>query len=205
MSVHTDPTVHLVASPRLVELIRSSFPEPTPDTPLGVKRIVEKEDPPSKPTLTIIDIQWLSRSLATPLADLLLESSVSLPSPVPAPRSPQLEARCARLRAEQEHRDYEALTNNVASPNFKDKDPGVRAQLQEVQGFVILIVQFIVSVVCSFLFGFFSPYYILGRQELGFRLLCGIVAGFAVGCADMYFVIRHMLAEDGVRLVKKLD
>ena len=34
------------------------------------------------------------------------------------------------------------------------------------------------------------------------RLLIGIVLGFIVGCADMYFVIRQLLEEDGIKLKK---
>ena len=34
------------------------------------------------------------------------------------------------------------------------------------------------------------------------RLLIGIVLGFVVGCADMYFVIRQLLEEDGIKLKK---
>ena len=34
------------------------------------------------------------------------------------------------------------------------------------------------------------------------RLLIGIVFGFIVGCADMYFVIRQLLEEDGIKLKK---
>ena len=77
--------------------------------------------------------------------------------------------------------------------------------MKELNSFLILIVQFVVSVVCSFMFGFLGPYYLYGKTDLGGRLLAGIICAFIVGCADMYFVIRQMLEEDGILLAKKHD
>ena len=84
----------------------------------------------------------------------------------------------------------------------------------------MLIVQFVVSVVCAFMAGYMGPYLLYGRTDMGSRcrflsqslspflinifsrLLIGIVLGFVVGCADMYFVIRQLLEEDGIKLKK---
>ena len=68
-----------------------------------------------------------------------------------------------------------------------------------------MLAQFVVSVGASFLFGYLAPYYLWGRVEVGPRLLFGALAAFAVGLADLYFVIREHLSDDGIRLAKKTD
>ena len=96
------------------------------------------------------------------------------------------------------------MTSNVVREGERNKEQerGVKQQLREVNTFLLLIVQFVVSVVCSFMFGFLGPYYLYGKTDLGGRLLFGIICGFVVGCADMYFVIRQLLEEDGIKLKK---
>ena len=88
----------------------------------------------------------------------------------------------------------------MIDPHLQDET--ISGQMKEINSYLLLIVQFVVSVAASFLFGFLAPYYFWGREDLGGRLLIGIVVAFVVGCADMYFVIRHMLVEDGVILIK---
>ena len=74
-----------------------------------------------------------------------------------------------------------------------------------MNAYLILIVQFLVSVGASFMFGYLAPYYVAGQTEVGPRLLIGVLVAFVVGIADLYFVIRQMLDDDGIRLAKKLD
>ncbi len=75
----------------------------------------------------------------------------------------------------------------------------------QVNAYLILIVQFLVSVGASFMFGYLAPYYVSGLSEVGPRLLIGVLVAFVVGIADLYFVIRQMLDDDGIRLAKKVD
>jgi hypothetical protein len=57
----------------------------------------------------------------------------------------------------------------------------------------------------SFAFGYLAPFYLTGQTDVGPRLLIGVLMAFVVGIADLYFVIRQMLADDGIQLAKKLD
>jgi hypothetical protein len=75
----------------------------------------------------------------------------------------------------------------------------------QVNAYLILIVQFLVSVGASFMFGYLAPYYVSGLAEVGPRLLIGVLVAFVVAIADLYFVIRQMLDDDGIRLAKKVD
>lgn len=201
MSVTIDPTVHLDPSPALLEHIRATV-SISAEIPVALSRILDGEE---DIMLTVSDLKWLVGQTKEPLGSLMLSCSLKLPSPQVAQRSKELEERCAKLRLEQQEKEYRAMTDNVRRDREKGEE-GVREQMREVNGFLLLIMQFVVSVVCSFFFGYLSPYFLWGKVEVGPRLLFGIVCGFAVGCADMYFVIRHMLEEDGIKLItKKID
>ena len=196
-SVSIDPTIKLVPSTQLVEFLQlQQFKSP----PERVQSLQDGE----MTQLTVEDIKWLRGAAPNIPSSLLLSSSLLLPSPVYPERNPELEVRCQKLRAEQEERDYRAITSNVRREKGPDEEP-IKKQFKELNNFLLLILQFVVSVVCSFMFGFLGPYYLYGKTDLGGRLLFGIICAFIVGCADMYFVIRQMLEEDGILLAKKID
>lgn len=150
------------------------------------------------------DLKWIKHNLSSSipeLGNLLLSSTLQIPSLVIPERNQDLEQRCVKLRAEQADKEYRRMTDNIRRDNNKEEPP-INKQLKEVNRFLLLIIQFIVSVVCAFMFGYMGPYLLYGRQDVGGRILLGIVLGFVVGCADMYFVIRQLLEEDGIKLKK---
>lgn len=81
--------------------------------------------------------------------------------------------------------------------------------VKELNSYLLLIFQFVVSVATGFVFGFFAPYLLYGIEEVGRRMLLGIVLAFVVGIADLYFIVRTFLEEEGVinlrERVKKLQ
>jgi len=154
--------------------------------------------------LEVQDLKWIKHNLSSSipeLGNLLLSSTLQIPSLVIPERNQDLEQRCVKLRAEQADKEYRRMTDNIRRDNNKEEPP-INKQLKEVNRFLLLIIQFIVSVVCAFMFGYMGPYLLYGRQDVGGRILLGIVLGFVVGCADMYFVIRQLLEEDGIKLKK---
>ena len=196
-SVSIDPTIKLSPSRQLVEFLQQ---QPLQSPPSRVQSLLDGQ----MTELTVEDIKWLRGAAPNLPSSLLLSCSLNLPSPVFPERNPELEARCLKLKAEQEERDYRAITTNVRRDRDPQEEP-IKKQFKEINNFLLLIVQFVVSVVCSFMFGFLGPYYLYGKTDLGGRLLFGIICAFIVGCADMYFVIRQMLEEDGILLAKKID
>lgn len=200
-------SVAIRPSSALLELLTLALEELGQDLepPPGLLRCIEggQEGGELRPE----ELRWVGEHLAKQprLAELLLDSVLQLPTRVAAQRSEELERRCEKLRVEQEERDYRRMTNNVRRDNEKEKgEEPIKKQLKEVNGFLLLILQFIVSVVCAFMAGYMGPYLLYGKTDMGGRLLLGIIAGFVVGCADMYFVIRQLLEEDGIML-KKID
>ena len=72
--------------------------------------------------LSIEDIKWLKSFIAEKKQDekvyiheLLEGVDVILPQPKVTPRNPELEARVKKLKAQQQNRDYKAMTKSVDS------------------------------------------------------------------------------------------
>lgn len=90
---------------------------------------LQKEKERSKLTINLNDIKWLNGKLVEKrsedpdfklyLNELLEGSRLVLPQNEILERNPELEARCVRLRLEQEARMYNAMTKNVDSSRTK--------------------------------------------------------------------------------------
>jgi len=201
-SSRLEGNVGLRPSPKLLEQLQAALDK---DASLKPPAAVSQVLAGQREVLEVEALQWLAKNFATlpGLAEALISSQLLLPKRVVTPRNPELEERCVKLRKEQEAREYRQMTGNVRRDNEKSKgEEPIKKQLEEVNGFLMLIVQFVVSVVCAFMAGYMGPYLLYGRTDMGSRLLIGIVLGFIVGCADMYFVIRQLLEEDGIKLKK---
>jgi len=198
-SVSINPTIYLAPSPMLISFLQQ---QDLVSPPKNIQALQNGETA----NLSVEDITWLRVNAPTIPSSLLLSCQLLLPTPEYEERNPVLEERCVKLRAKQEEMEYRSMTGNVRRDyeRTRDEEP-IKKQFKEVNAFLLLILQFVVSVVCSFMFGYLSPYYLYGRTDMGGRLLFGIICGFVVGCADMYFVIRQLLEDDGILLSKKID
>lgn len=86
------------------------------------ERAKKKERDRSKLTLNLNDLRWINQYLcekrevnenAGYLHELLEGSKLVLPQNEILQRNPELEARCVRLRREQDERSYKTMTKNV--------------------------------------------------------------------------------------------
>jgi len=138
---------------------------------------------------------------------LISKCELILPEPKLAPRNPDLEARIKELKAQQERKDYEKMTDNVdpwRKVELVDRiDKPISKQLEEINRYLLLVFQFVLSMASAFAFGYLAPFYFYGTVAVGPRLLYGIISGFVVGMADLYFVMRHLLQIEGVIDMKK--
>lgn len=90
---------------------------------------LQKERERSKLTINLNDIKWINSKLVEKrsadsdfnlyLNELLKGSRLVLPQNEILERNPELEARCVRLRLEQEARMYNAMTKNVDASRTK--------------------------------------------------------------------------------------
>jgi len=163
----------------------------------------------SQSELDVADVRWIFEKRSEigegkRFHELLSECEVVLPSPVLPPRNPELEARVQRLRAEQEDREYRAMVAGIdKATTIGGGGPGsveepISKQLKELNNHLIMVFQVVVSVLTAFAFGYFTPYLVYGVVAIDTRLITGILFAFAVGIADLYFVIRYFLRLDGV-------
>ncbi|KAK2579656.1 hypothetical protein KPH14_011580 [Odynerus spinipes] len=147
--------------------------------------------------LKLNDINWLNeylqeyRKTATQkvyLHEILEGADVILPTPKITPRNPELEARIQKLTAQQNAREYRAMTKSV-DPVRKDlPEDSLAYQMKQINKQLIAVAQFIFSVLAGFVFGFIGVELIVGNLDFGFRLLLGIICALVIALAEIYFL-----------------
>lgn len=161
----------------------------------------EKDEKKAKHTLTLTDLKFLNKILSekrksseeTPYLHELLESSkIILPQNELIPRNPELEARCKKLREEQQNREYRSMTKDVDSVRRHMPEDTIAYQIKSMNSQMIAVAQFIFSVVAGFAFGFIGVELIVGGLEFGFRLLLGIICALTIALAEIYFLAKKL-------------
>ena len=97
--------VGLRPSPKLLQQLQIALDE---DATLAPPAAISQVLGGQSEVLEVEALHWLAKNLATlpGLADALISSQLLLPKRVAAPRNPELEERCVKLRKEQEAREY---------------------------------------------------------------------------------------------------
>jgi len=189
--VSIDPKIRLKLCSELKEIAAEIFNEPSIET-LEVDKVNELRQ----------CIQEKKSADSLHFHQLISKCELILPEPKIAPRNPELEARIQKLKAQQEQKDYEKMTDNVdpwRKVEIVDRmDKPISKQLEEINRYLLLVFQFVLSMASAFAFGYLAPFYFYGTVAVGPRLLYGIISAFVVGMADLYFVMRHLLQIEGV-------
>ena len=140
---------------------------------------------------------------------LLKSSSIELPTVTFPERDPELEARCQKLRIAQENREYSQMTSDLGGLGLGQKkqsdEDSIAKQMKELNNYLLLIFQFIVSIGTAFASGYLAPYYFYGIEDVGKRLIFGVILAFMVAIADLYFIVRQFLYLEGVITKPKTD
>uniref|UniRef100_A0A1A9ZQ40 Endoplasmic reticulum-based factor for assembly of V-ATPase n=1 Tax=Glossina pallidipes TaxID=7398 RepID=A0A1A9ZQ40_GLOPL len=126
------------------------------------------------------------------LNDLLETSSLELPQNEVIERNPILEARCQRLRKEQENREYAKMTKNVDSTYKHYPEDTIAYQIKALNSQIIAVLQFVFSVAAGFVFGFLGIELIIGNLDFGLRLLLGIMFALIIALAEIYFLAKKL-------------
>lgn len=121
----------------------------------------------------------------------LLEGAEIYHPPLKEPeRNPELVARLGRLRAEQEDRQYRAMTRNVRIKTYGDSP---LSQLgQEVRSFrqqMMGVVNVVLTIIGGFVFGYMAAAY--QGQPMITRFTAGFALALIVAVADLYFFIKY--------------
>ncbi len=177
MAVRLDPTIRVRPSESLLSAVNSLWLlEDEEHGGEEMPRALKEATPRSE--LTVEDVRWIydrSREHTDLLPEdfrfheALSECELVLPQPEYAPRNPQLEARCQRLRAEAENREYERMTEHIDRKHLSSQraDEPIGRQVKELNSYLLLIGQFVVSVVTAFVAGYLAPYYLYGVVDSG--------------------------------------
>jgi len=214
MASTIDPLIRLRPSPELkgfISHLRDNHPEEVmPKNLVGCLQGEEGEEEKRGVDLpTVQDIRWvydrrhLLKDHQGPkhFHELIRDCQMVLPSPQFPPRNPELEARIQKLKLQQAEREYKRMTENVDGRQGLARDSvdqPIGKQMRELNNYLLIIVQLVITVGCSFAFGYFAPYFIRGVTNVGTRLLTGILCAFVVAIADLYFVIKFLLEMEGV-------
>ncbi|XP_030238415.1 uncharacterized protein LOC108649013 [Drosophila navojoa] len=132
------------------------------------------------------------------LYELIESCELILPENEYKPRNPELEARCQRLRDEQQNREYHKMTKNVDATLKHIPEDTVAYQLKSINKQIIAVAQFIFSVAAGFTFGFFGVNLMVGPLPFGFRILLGVIVALVIALAEMYFLAKKLHEYDEV-------
>lgn len=160
-----------------------------------------------KTMLVLQDLKWLNKYMveerksdasnkkSSYLHQLLQGCKLLLPENEILERDPELEARCQRLKLEQEELVYRKMTKDV-DPTKNYPEDSIGYQLKALDRHLIAILQFIFSIITGFLFGFLGIELMIGDLDFGFRLLLGIICALIVAIAEIYFLAKKLNEED---------
>ncbi|XP_041975925.1 uncharacterized protein LOC121730787 [Aricia agestis] len=129
------------------------------------------------------------------LHELLEGSHIEMPENEIIKRNPDLEARCVKLRAQQEAREYRKMTKGVDNVRMRFPEDSISYQLKQVNRQLIAIGQFIISIFAGFLFGFKGVEWMVGNLDFGFRLLLGVMCALVIALAEIYFLAKKLNEE----------
>jgi len=127
------------------------------------------------------------------LHEVLRGSTLHIPE-LPTPkRNPELEARCQKLKLQQQERDYQQMVTNVSASTLSttsDLASEFSKAAKTTSSALIVVVNIFLTVVAAFFFGFFASRYVLPTPSLAAEALVGVVMATVVAVADLYFLIR---------------
>ncbi|XP_031839538.1 vacuolar ATPase assembly protein VMA12 [Nomia melanderi] len=208
-----DPSIRIIPSKKLIEFIIKNVKK-TSDVPSAIVALKKThKDKEKHISLNLEDIRWLNKYLEeyrkikkenVYLHELLEETNIKLPIPKVTPRNPELEARIKKLKAQQDAREYEAMTKSVDSVRRNFPEDSISYQMKQINKQLIAVAQFIFSVLAGFAFGFIGVELIVGNLDFGFRLLLGIICALIIALAEIYF-LAIKLNEDGCNSVPSVS
>ena len=124
------------------------------------------------------------------LCDLLDGSCIVLPSykPPSTTKSPELVARLNEIRTRVENNEYQKMVGGIQAKTQAQNAENLRLDMQATHRQLWVVVNFFLTVIGSFVFGFYAAYF-AGMSATGCTLT-GFSFGMAVFLADIYFIAK---------------
>jgi len=127
------------------------------------------------------------------LHELLRGSSLHIPELPKPERNPELEARCQRLRLEQQEKAYQNMVSDVNASTLSttaDLASEYAKAMKTTSSALIVVFNVVLTVGAAFFFGFFAAKYSLPTPNIAGQALVGVVLATVVAAADLYFIIK---------------
>lgn len=192
-----DPSLCLKPNTKLIDFVWKNVSD-VDNAPPGIASLKKSSRKKCNDVLLKLnDINWLNKYLEeyrkttaqkVYLHEILEGVDVILPTPKITPRNPELEARIQKLTAQQNEREYKAMTKSVDTTRKELPEDTIAYQMKQINKQLIAVAQFIFSVLAGFTFGFIGVELIVGNLDFGFRLLLGIICALVIALAEIYFL-----------------
>ena len=136
---------------------------------------------------------------------LLNESDVVLPAYIPPVRSPELEARIEKLKAEQGNKEYRKMTKNLIVNQFEAASlrrlgtdiREINIEMREMNRYLVTGAQYLTSIVGTFFAIFIGLGYAI--NDFGARVMLGILCALVVALSEIYFIIKQDIEEEKIK------
>ncbi|XP_076339338.1 vacuolar ATPase assembly protein VMA12-like isoform X2 [Tachypleus tridentatus] len=126
----------------------------------------------------------------TYLHEMMEGCEVFLRSPEIPPRNPELEARIQHLLAEQAENEYRQMTYNVRQEEKTTMK--LCSEAKVVRAEVMGVLNFILSVAGTFVFGYKAVEYSLELPAVPLQVLVGTTMASVVALAEIYFLLKSL-------------
>jgi len=198
-----DPSIKIKPTAKLIEFVTKSLKcNEAPSNILTLKK--SSKNKRAQVLLNLDDVKWLDGYLKdyrktsdnkVYIHEFLEGVDIELPTPKITPRDPELEARIQRLTAQQNTREYQAMTKGVDPVRKRHPEDTIAFQMKQINRQLIAVAQFIFSVLAGFAFGFIGVQLLVGNLDFGFRLLLGIICALVIALAEIYFLAKKLNEE----------
>ncbi|XP_065831319.1 transmembrane protein 199-like [Oscarella lobularis] len=123
--------------------------------------------------------------------EVLQDCDVCFEPVLAPPKNPELEARLAKLRAQEEQRKYDQMVRNVVSDKKGKDNPAAefRQEVKKMRLHCAGMINYLITIVGAFFFGYFSARYAFSSFEE--QILTGVVFGVVVLFVDLYFIANR--------------
>ncbi len=134
----------------------------------------------------------------SPLWRIIDSSGIVLPPPNIPPRNIVVQQRIDSLTTKFANMEYSRMTRSLGPLGSSSKpQPSGLQELRCMNKQILMVLNFTLVVVCSFVFGYFlSDIFGQSHATPGQRIVCGFSLALLVFFADLYFLVKNVDACD---------